>query len=58
MRTGKYELVIVWDNGEYETETEVLVCETPEDAERVRKSYYLAFGDQIQWSGVRAQLTR
>ena len=52
MKTGKYELVIVWETGE-KTITEYESQELEEKAER---GYKTAFGNQIQWSGTRPQL--
>ena len=56
--TGKYELVVVWDNGDYGTETEVFEYKTREDAEHARTRYFIMFGNQIQWAGVREQLRK
>ena len=51
MKTGKYELVIVWETGE----KEITEHESQELAEKAEQRYKVAFGNQIQWSGIRPQ---
>lgn len=45
----KHELVIIWDTGE----KQVLEYESEELAEQAERGYKKAFGNQIQWSGIR-----
>lgn len=52
MKTGKYELVIVWEAGE----RNIIEYESQELAEKAEQRYKVAFGNQIQWSGTRPQL--
>ncbi len=52
MKTGKYELVIVWETGE----KTINEYESRELAEQAERGYKTAFGNQIEWSGVREQL--
>lgn len=52
MKTGKYELVIVWEAGE----KNIIEYESQELAEKAKQGYKVAFGNQIQWSGTRPQL--
>lgn len=52
MKTGKYELVIVWNLGE----KNIIEYESQEQAEKAEQGYKVAFGNQIQWSGIRPQL--
>ena len=42
-------LVIVWNDGTTETH----VYNTYEDAKQAETGYKMAFGNQIQWSGIR-----
>ena len=51
MRTGRWELVIVWETGE----TQVYEYETEQDADRGAQNMLMAFGNQIQWTGCRPQ---
>ena len=44
-----YELVIVWSSGE----TEVFKCPDKESAEKAERGYKKAFGNQVEWSGIR-----
>lgn len=44
-----WELVIIWNDGQKETTT----YKTEHDAENAAKGYKTAFGNQIQWAGVR-----
>lgn len=48
---SKHELVIIWETGE----KEVHEYENRELAEQAERGYKNAFGNQIQWSGVRPQ---
>ncbi len=45
----KNELVIIWTTGE----KEVHGCSNWEDAEEAERGFWMAFGNQISWSGVR-----
>lgn len=44
-----YELVVIWVDGSKEIHT----YETKEKAEKAGNGYKMAFGNQIQWVGVR-----
>lgn len=52
MRTGKYELVVVWDSGD----KEIYEYPTKEEAETAKRGFETAFGNQL-WVCVREQLT-
>lgn len=47
-----FELVVVWETGE----TDVYGYDTREKAEAVGSGMKMAFGNQIQWHGVRPVL--
>ena len=49
MKTGDYELVIVWANGE----KDIYVYASEEDAEDGRAGMLMALGQQIAWAGTR-----
>lgn len=44
----KYELIIIWETGERET----AVYNSKEEAQNIEKGFYMAFGSQIQWTGI------
>lgn len=52
MFTGKYELVVIWENGD----KDVYAYKTEEEAEEKAKGMKTALGDQISWYCVRPQL--
>ena len=54
MRTGKWELVIVWATDE----TDVYVYDTHEEAERAGYAMWSALGNQVAWRGVREQMSK
>lgn len=43
-----YKLIIIWYTGEKETYDYT----TREEAEEAEKGYHMAFGNQIEWSGI------
>ena len=45
----KYELVVIWSDGQ----KEIHEYPTYEDAENVGRGYKIAFGNQVEWYGVR-----
>lgn len=45
----KYELVIIWATGE----KEIYTYNTEEQAEEIGQGMKMAFGNQVQWYGVR-----
>ena len=45
----KHELVIVWDTGE----KQVIEYQDEETAKQAESGYKKAFGNQIEWSGIR-----
>lgn len=47
----KYELVVIWNDGQ----KEIHEYPTYEDAESVGRGYKIAFGNQVEWYGVRAK---
>lgn len=53
MRTGWYELVLVWSDGN----TDVYTYPTESDALSHGLKFKMAFGDQLQWYCVRPQMT-
>lgn len=44
-----YQAVIIWETGEKEVHS----YETREQAEKAVQGYHIAFGNQVQWAGVR-----
>lgn len=48
----KYELVIIWYNGE----KEIHAYNTKEKAEEIGQGMKMAFGNQVQWYGVRKKI--
>lgn len=54
MRTGKYELVLVWDDGA----KQVLEFVSEDAANKALNNYKTAFGNQVAWCGVRPQITK
>lgn len=52
MRTGKFELVIIWSNGD----KEIWEYQMEEEAKEVEEGMYVAVGNQISWSCVRPQM--
>ena len=60
MKTGKYEIVVMWYRPEEEggSYTDILECENQESAEEYEKGIRTVFGNQIQWSCVRPQYAK
>ena len=54
MWTGKWELVVVWECGD----KDVFEYSSEEKAQSGAKTYKWAFGNQVQWCGVRKQLSK
>lgn len=54
MRTGKYELVIIWDDDAMQ----VLEFASEEAANKALNNYKTAFGNQVVWCGVRPQIAK
>lgn len=52
MRTGNYELVIIWSTGE----KEIFEYTSEDAAYNIEQGMHMTFGNQISWSCVRAQL--
>lgn len=52
MRTGYYELVIIWSTGE----KEIFEYTDEDTAYNLQRGMRMAFGDQISWSYIRVQL--
>lgn len=52
MRTGKFELVIIWSNGD----KEIWEYQTEEEAKEAEEGMHVAVGNQISWSCVRPQM--
>lgn len=52
MRTGKYELVVVWENGE----KDVYTYDTKAQADKAGEGMKTALGGQIEWCGTRPQM--
>lgn len=50
--TGKYELVIVWSNGD----KDIYEYDTKEKATSAGDGMKMALGNQIEWYGVRPQI--
>ena len=46
-----YELVIVWAFGD--DRTQVFRFDTKEQAQQAEANYRMAFGNQIEWAGIR-----
>ena len=44
-----HELVIVWDTGQ----KQIIEAEGEEHAKKIESGYKKAFGNQIEWSGIR-----
>ena len=53
MKTGRYELVIEWANGD----RDVYTYDTKDQAEKSQFGMRMALGDQIGWIGIRPELT-
>lgn len=45
---AKYELIVIWDTGEKTTEQ----YNTEEEAREIEAGFYMAFGRQVQWTGI------
>ena len=54
MRTGYWELIVVYENGD----DNIWVYESEEAAREAEQSVRLAAGNQIQWTGIRPQLVK
>lgn len=48
----KYELIIIWETGE----KEIHAYNTKEKAEEIGQGMKMAFGNQVQWYGVRKKI--
>lgn len=46
---AKYELVVVWETGE----KDIIPYSNEEEAKVIEYRYRMAFGNQIQWTGIR-----
>lgn len=47
-----YKLIVIWDSGEKEEAT----YETIEKAKEIEKGFRMAFGKQVQWTGIRKEV--
>ena len=54
MRTGKYELCVVWHGGDLD----IYEYPTEEEARKGGENMKMAFGNQVCWYGVRPQIAR
>ena len=54
IRTGKYELVVKYEDGEVEIDE----FDTMEQADRAQEGVEMACGNQIVWTCVRPQLVK
>ena len=54
MITGKWELVIVWANGD----KDVYIYRNESEAKKGMDSMKMALGGQISWAGVREQVQK
>lgn len=54
MKTGKWELVIVWATDE----TDVYEYDTEQEAKNAGDGMWTALGNQIAWRGVREQIVK
>ena len=52
MKTGKYELVVVWSDGE----KTINEYESKAEAKQAEQGYKTVFGNQVSWSCVRDQI--
>ena len=52
--TGKFELVVVWENGD----KDVYTYDTEAQASEAGDGMKVAFGDQIEWYGTRPQMKK
>lgn len=48
----KYELVVIWDDGE----KEVFSYPTETEAKEAEDGYHKAFGNQVSWTGIRRMI--
>ena len=48
----KYELVVIWDDGE----KEVFSYPTEAEAKEAEDGYHKAFGNQLSWTGIRRMI--
>lgn len=46
----KYEVIIIWTP---EPDKQIIECESYEDAKKTELAFKEAFGNQIEWSGIR-----